>query len=80
MFEEVSESIPPRLKRSCVFLSILYLGLAVADFVKFWYTHQVDHGLRAALWLITAILWAYRFRHFGEPQLTKLDLDAKDKS
>jgi len=77
MFEEVSEPITSRLKRRVVFLSVLYLGMAVADLVEFWYTHRVGYGLKAALWLVAALFWAYRFRHFGEPQLTKLDIEAK---
>jgi hypothetical protein len=79
MFEEVSESIPSRLKRRLVFMSILYFGLAVEELVEFLYTHKVGHGLKAAAWLGLAAGWAYRFRHFGEPQLTKLDIDARDK-
>jgi hypothetical protein len=77
MFDEVSESITSKLKRRTVFLSILYLGIAVAELIEFLYTHQVDHGLKAALWLVAAVLWAYRFRHFGEPQITKLDIEAR---
>jgi hypothetical protein len=79
MFEEISESITSRLKRRFVFLSILYLGIAIADLVEFWYTHQVDYGLKAAIWLIIAVAWAYRFRHQGEPPLTKLDIEPPTK-
>jgi hypothetical protein len=79
MFEEVSNSIPSRVQRCLVFLSILYLGIAIADLVKFWYTHQVDYGLKAAIWLLTAVGWAYRFRHYGEPPLTKLDIEPPTK-
>jgi len=79
MFEEIYESIPSRLKRRLIFVSILYLGVAVAELVEFLYTDKVDHGLEAAVWLALAAGWAYRFRHFGEPRLTKLDIDAKDK-
>jgi hypothetical protein len=77
MFDGVPESFPSRLKRWTIFLSILYLGLALAELIKYWYTRQVDHGLMAAVWLATAVAWACRFRHFGEPQLTKLDIDEK---
>jgi len=77
MFDEVSESITSRLKRRTVFISILYLGLAVADLVKYCYTHQVDHALFAAVWLVAAIGWAYRFRHYGEPPLTKMDIKSR---
>jgi hypothetical protein len=79
MFGEVSESILSRLRRRIVFCSIFYLGVAIAELVEFLYTHKVDHGLEAAVWLALAVGWAYRFRHFGVPQLTKLDIDAKDK-
>jgi peptidoglycan/LPS O-acetylase OafA/YrhL len=75
MFEEVSEPSASRLRRRIVLLSILYFGLAIAHFIKFLYTHQVDHGLWAAVWLVAAVLWAYKFRHFGDPKLTKLDIE-----
>jgi hypothetical protein len=77
MFAEVSEPIASKLKRRIVFLSILYLGIAVTELIEFMYTHNVDQGLLAGLWLALAVGWAYRFRHYGEPRRTKLDIDAR---
>jgi hypothetical protein len=79
MFKEVSESITSRMKRRLVVLSILYLGIAIAELVEFLYTHRINHGLLAAVWLVVAVGWAYRFRDFGEPRQTKLDIEASPK-
>jgi hypothetical protein len=79
MFGEVSESISSRLRLRIVLFSIFCLGIAVAEVVEFLYTNKVDHGLEAAVWLALAAGWAYRFRHFGEPRVSKLDIDGKDK-
>ncbi len=79
MFEEVSESITSRLERRTVLLSILGLGIAVWELIEFLYTHKVRHGLLAAVWLAMAVSWAYRFRHFGEPRQTKLDIETPTK-
>ena len=77
MFEEVSESLAQKLKRRTVFLSILGLGIAIVELIEFFYTHKVDHGILSVVWLAVAVGWAYRFRHFGEPQSTKLNIEAR---
>jgi hypothetical protein len=79
MFDEVSESIGSKIKRRTVFASIAYLGIAAAELVKYCHTHQVDHALLAAVWLLGAVGWAYRFRHYGDPSLTKLEIEAPPK-
>ena len=76
MFDEISEPVTSKSKRRMLLGSIFSLGLALAYIGKFWYTHQVDHGLQGAVWLIIAALWAYKSRHLGEKGTTTLGIDA----
>jgi hypothetical protein len=75
MFDEIVEPRTSKLKRYSVFASIFYLGLGAFELVKYRSTHSSDHATTGALWLVTGMLWAYRFRHAGEPRIIKLQIN-----
>ena len=75
MFEEISEPRESRLRRWSAVLSVLYLGMAIFDSVQFWHRHDSTYALNGALWLVLAVVWAYKYRHVGEPQITKLGIN-----
>jgi hypothetical protein len=75
MVDGIAEPQTSRLKRYSVFLSIFYFGLGAFELVKYLSPHNSDHAMTGAWWLVTGVLWAYRFRHLGEPRIVKLQID-----
>jgi hypothetical protein len=76
MFKEVAERRTSKRRRWSVVLSVLYLGLAALNAFSFWKKREDISAMNACLWLAVAVAWAYRSRHVGEPQITKLDIES----
>ena len=79
MFKEITEARTSKYRRWWIVLSVLYLGIAIADSIRFWYRHDSLDAINAALWLVATVVFAYRSRHVGEPQITRLDISASRK-
>jgi len=76
MFKEIAEPRTSKYRRWWIVLSVLYLGIAIADGFRFWYRHDSLDAINAVLWLVVAVASAYRSRHLGEPRITKLGISA----
>ncbi|MGO9864356.1 MAG: hypothetical protein ACLPLR_12155 [Terriglobales bacterium] len=76
MFQQIEEPTRSRHRRWSLLLSVAYLFIAIANGTGFWYKRDADHAINACLWLMAAIVWAYKSKHTGEPQITKLNISA----
>lgn len=74
MFDETGDPKKSNRKRLVLLLSILGFGISIRELFEFLYLRQSIHGAMAGIWCLVAAGWAYRFRHFGESQITNLDI------
>jgi hypothetical protein len=79
MFDQIVEPRISKLRRYSVFLSICYFGLAAFNLFDYRATHNSDHVMTGVVWLVAGMVWGYRFRHVGEPQIVKLHLSLPEE-
>jgi hypothetical protein len=76
MFDDIAKPKTSSRKRLFVLLSLVGFGMAIVELIRFLHMRQPSHAVMACIWLAIAAGWAYRFRHFGESQITSLDAKA----
>lgn len=79
LFQQTEEPAISRHHRWSLLLSVAYVMLAIANGTGFWYRRDADHAINACLWLMAAIIWAYKSKHTGERQITKLNISVSEE-
>lgn len=72
--DEIAGPKTANRKRFFGFLSLLGFGIGLVELGRFLYVRQPIHAAMASIWLAVAIGWGYRYRHFGQSQVERLDI------